>query len=87
MPRENGWLKADALRTAGVAEQWAKEIDGVHHEVSLRHDMTHGGYVTTHVALHLSTLVREVHTWQCGDALPLARQFFRQEVKSLGGRA
>jgi hypothetical protein len=87
MPRENGWLKADALKTAGVKEQWAKD-DGVQsHEVSLFHDTRQGGYVVQHVIVTWSTLVRETHAWQVGENLPFARQLFSRTVRSLGGKA
>lgn len=87
MPREGGWLKADALKTAGVSEQWAKEQSDVRHEVTLRHDARQGGYVVEHVTLHFATSVREVHAWQVGEQLHLARRTFRQVVNGLGGRA
>lgn len=88
MPRTaDGWLKEDALKTAGIGEAWAKEIDGVHHEVTLRHDLRQGGYVTQHVVIHLEHITREVHAWQVGDNLPLARQYFQREVRALGGKA
>lgn len=90
MPREaGGWLKPDALKTAGVSEQWAKDdsTDDARHEVSLRHDVRQGGYVTQHVVVHFASGVREVHAWQVGDDLHHARRKFREIVQSLGGRA
>lgn len=85
MPRDNGWLKPDALKTAGVSEQFAVERDGVRHEVSLSHDRRQGGYVTQRVSI--SPDMREVHAWQVGEKLDLARSIFRREVRTLGGRA
>jgi hypothetical protein len=87
VPRNaDGWLKPDALRTAGVPEQYAVVKDGKRHEVSLVHDDRQGGYVTQHVIL-TEDGVREVHAWQVGDKIRLARQQFRVIVLSLGGRA
>lgn len=87
VPRENGWLKADALKTAGVSEQWAKEDAEARHEVTLSHDERQGGYVVQHVTLFFETSIREVHAWQVGHRLTHARSKFRSIVKSLGGRA
>jgi hypothetical protein len=85
MPRnKDGWLKADALRS-GVPDQWAKVIGNERHEVSIVHDERQGGFVTQHIILDLATQVREIHTWQVGSNLPLARSFFADVVKSHGG--
>ena len=87
MPREGGWLKEDALKTAGVSEQWAKEQGDERHEVSLSYDSRQGGYVVQHVVLNLATGVREVHAWQVGEKLHLARRIFRNVVIEHGGKA
>lgn len=87
MPRESGWLKPDALRTAGVSEQWAVDRPGLRHEVSLSYDSRQGGYVTQHVTIHVIETVREVHAWQVGNNLHLARRKFREIVQGLGGKA
>lgn len=87
MPREKGWLKPDALKTAGVSEQFAIEKGDKRHEVSLSHDSRQGGYVTQHVVIDLNEQTREVHAWQVGEHLSLARRQFRVIVLSLGGRA
>jgi hypothetical protein len=88
VPRERGgWLKPDALRTAGIGEEYAVEKDDARHEVSLRHDERQGGYVTQHVIIRFADGVREVHAWQVGDDVARARRQFREIVKSLGGKA
>lgn len=88
MPREaGGWLKEDALKTAGIGEQWAKEDTVARHEVSLSYDQRQGGYVVQHVTVKFVEQVREVHAWQVGDQLGLARRTFRRIVQELGGKA
>jgi len=88
MPREaGGWLKEDALKTAGIGEAWAKEVGSKQHEVTLRHDPRQGGYVTQHVILDFDTTFREVHAWQMGSDLHAARRQFRTIVQGLGGKA
>ena len=86
MPRnKHGYLKADALRS-GVPDQYAVVRGDERHEVSIRYDWQQGGFVTEHVVLNLGTQEREVHTWQVGDDLRLAREKFAAVVRPLGGR-
>lgn len=88
MPREaGGWLKEDALKTAGISEQYAVEKGEVLHEVSLSYDRRQGGYVAQHVIVHAVDMVREVHAWQVGEDLHRARRRFREIVHELGGKA
>jgi len=88
MPRERGgWLTPDALKTAGICEQWAHEQSDFRNEVSLCHDERQGGYVVQHVHIRFTDGVREVHAWQVGERIHLARRQFRKVVQSLGGRA
>jgi hypothetical protein len=80
----SGFLKPEALR-AGYQDQFAVERDGKRHEVSIIHDVRQGGVVVQHITI--TEDVREVHAWQVGDKMPLARARFRSIVRSLGGRA
>ena len=84
---ENGFLKEDALRTAGIADQYAVVKGDKRHEVSIVHDDRQGGIVLQHVILDIETEVREVHAWQVGENLAMAQGRFRAIVRSLGGRA
>lgn len=84
MPRnKHGYLKADALRS-GIPDQYAAFADGARQEVSIMHDVRQGGFVCQHIIVRPE--VREVHAWQVGERLDLARDKFRQIVTSIGGR-
>lgn len=82
---KHGFLKADALRTAGIADQYAVFRGGKKHTVEIRHDSRQGGYVCQHVVI--SEEGRELHVWQVGDDLNRARRIFKEEVRKLGGGA
>lgn len=85
MPRnKHGFLKADALMQ-GIPDQYAVVKGAERHEVEIRHEPSNGGYVTRHTTI--TAAVDTVLTWQFGDDLPSAREQFRNEVRSLGGRA
>lgn len=82
---KHGFLKADALKTAGIADQYAVMRGGKRHEVSLRHDVRQGGYVCQHIIISEGS--RELHAWQVGEDLDAARKKFKEEVRKLGGKA
>lgn len=85
MPRNShGFLKSDALRN-GIPDQWARVIGNERHEASIIHDDAQGGFVCQHIILHLDRQEREVHAWQVGTNLPLARGYFAAIIKSYGG--
>ena len=78
---KRGFLKLDALRTAGIREQYAVERDGVRHVVEIFDDRLQGGLVVRHTA------GEESKSWAVGDDVSAARKTFRREVRALGGRA
>ena len=85
MPRDDrGFLKEDALRS-GVPEQWATILGPAHHviEIVWRHDR---GYVVRH-EVKLNTGETSAFEYTKGSDIAAARHLFRQEVRSLGGRA
>lgn len=85
MPRNRrGWLKSDALK-AGLKDQFAVQKGEVVHTVEILHDVRQGGFVLQHVALFTDSDVREVHAWQVGTNLPLARTLFDDEVRKIEG--
>lgn len=85
MPRNKaGFLKATALIN-GFPDQYAVVKGDARHEVSIIHDTRQGGFVLQHIIIEAG--VREVHAWQVGDNLDMARGRFKAIVRSLGGRA
>lgn len=84
MPRnKHGWLTAASLKD-GERDQFAIIRTDGRHEVELYWDeRQQGGFVLQHV--RLSPEVREVHVWQVGTNLPLAREEFKKIVRRLGG--
>lgn len=81
MPRtkKGGWLKADALKTAGIGEQWS---DG-RVEVRLSWNSWQRQYLVT-VDVYED---RSFTNYRFGDDLNAARGHFRRIVRRYGGRA
>ena len=72
MPRNHdGFLKPDALKTAGLRDQFAIQKGEDLHTVEILWDMRQGGYVCQHTIVQPAS--RELHTWQVGDNLNRAR--------------
>lgn len=82
---KQGFLKADALRTAGLADQYAVFLGGKRHTVEILHDSSQGGYVCQHIIVGAED--RELHVWQLGEDLARARKIFKEQVRKLGGHA
>jgi hypothetical protein len=79
--RKGKWLKADALRTAGLGEQWS---DGVH-VVRLYWDNVTHAYVVTRSPLQFAP--DEMYgMYAFADDLHGARKEYRRIVRGYGGR-
>lgn len=85
MGRDRGWLKPDALRTAGVKEQHAVGIGPATHVIELEWNKAESAYDVVHV-VRLPCRPDYTRLLFTGD-LVLARRAFREEVRGLGGRA
>ena len=79
--RKGKWLKADALRTAGLSEEWS---DGVH-VVRLYWDNVEHAYAVTKWPLQFASDGTYAMYAFAGD-LHAARKEYRRIVREYGGR-
>lgn len=74
---KHGFLRRETVMS-GMREQVARTVRGAVHTIELGHDRDAGGFWVKHTIVHPNG--REVHTWQVGDDLPLARRTFRERT-------
>lgn len=79
---KRGWLKADALKTAGVKEQRALKVDGVTRSVELWWDERRQQFVVTYMVRGVGT-ADSGEEYLFGARLPSARLKFDELCERL----